>query len=413
MRDEMSTSEKPLPKPPRLTGAQWAMRFGMVVTVLCVLAWAWQSAGLNQSWKLWENQQRAVDYLLGKRVDGSETERRNEAERLLRVRWQAQTLERLTTEHERAGGTSPSLTSLMREAQKIARDDLQRMTRDRYEALVSEEMERLPEVGQRRGGYFPPETDPHAIFGDPARIDQKSMRMAWLAEQGDKLGIGGATRWGLAAVFGDGYSGKLLETIAIAIWGTLIAVFLALPGSMLGSKTSLRILFTQNSTLATIGRWVGHFFVRRGYDVSRGFNEIVLAMIFVAVLGLGPLPGVLALLIHTYGILAKVFAEAMDTIDMRQVEGVQATGAAPTQVVAFSVLPQVMPYVVSQSLLRFEANVRGATILGVVGAGGIGQLLMDKFGAYEFQEVATMMIIIIIVVTLIDFGCTRAMRAVV
>ena len=132
-----------------------------------------------------------------------------------------------------------------------------------------------------------------------------------------------------------------------------------------------------------------------------------MALIFVAVIGLGPFAGVLALAIHTFGVLGKVFSEAIETIDPGQVEAVMASGAGAVQVVVFSVLPQVMPLMVSYSLLRFESNVRSATILGFCGAGGIGFLMFDKLNGYLYREVATMMIMVIISVSIIDYLCGK------
>jgi phosphonate transport system permease protein len=130
-----------------------------------------------------------------------------------------------------------------------------------------------------------------------------------------------------------------------------------------------------------------------------------MALIFVAVIGLGPYAGVLALAIHTFGILGKVFSEAIEQIEPGQVEAVTASGAGPAQIMAFSVIPQVMPLIVSYTLLRFESNVRSATILGFVGAGGIGFLMFDKINGYLYREVCTMMIMVIVSVTLIDYLC--------
>jgi len=149
-------------------------------------------------------------------------------------------------------------------------------------------------------------------------------------------------------------------------------------------------------------RWLSRLAVRRLLDFCRGFNEFVMALIFVAVIGLGPFAGVLALFIHTFGLLGKVFSEA---IEPGQVEAVQASGAGPGQIISFAVLPQVMPLIVSYSLLRFESNVRSATILGFCGAGGIGFLMFDKINGYLYREVSTMMILVIFGVFIIDYLC--------
>lgn len=147
--------------------------------------------------------------------------------------------------------------------------------------------------------------------------------------------------------------------------------------------------------------------VRRFLDFARGFNEFVMALIFVAIIGLGPFAGIMALFVHTTGILGKVFSEAIEAIEPRQVEAVVSTGSGSGQVISFAVIPQVMPTIVSYSLLRFESNVRSATILGFCGAGGIGFLMFDKLNGFLYREVCTMMIMVIILVSIIDYLCGK------
>lgn len=398
---------------PKLTGVQWSIRFGLVALGAVVLLWAWQDSGMSDSDKLWSNRNRAVDYLLGQPVDESTLARRLEqAERDIRTEYQAQAREVLEAQYEVRDEPRPPLMQLMRESEALAQEQIEKVPPDQWEQMINERLGERAQGG-RQGGYFPLETDPERVFGDPDRLDLHPA-VAWIPGTARSVSgrLGRATDWVFVGITGDGYTGKLMETIAIAIWGTLIAVLISVPASILGAQRSILVLSPDRTAAHATGRWSVRFLIRRSFDVSRGFNEIVLAMIFVAVLGLGPLPGVLALLIHTYGVLGKVFAEAIESIDSKPVEGVTSTGASATQVIALAIIPQVMPYFISQSLLRFESNVRGATILGVVGAGGIGQLLMDKFGAYEFQEVATIMCIIIVVVTLIDFLCGKVMKKV-
>jgi phosphonate transport system permease protein len=150
--------------------------------------------------------------------------------------------------------------------------------------------------------------------------------------------------------------------------------------------------------------------MRRLMDVCRSINELVFAMLFVVAVGLGPFAGVLALWIHTTGILAKLFAEAVEAVDPRPVEGVRATGAWRIEEIAFGVLPQVMPLWVSYALYRFESNVRSASVIGLVGAGGIGQLLWEIVRAFQFQQTCAVMIIVVITVTVVDFLSQRLRR---
>ena len=183
---------------------------------------------------------------------------------------------------------------------------------------------------------------------------------------------------------------QMLITVQIAIWGTLLAVIFGVP---------LGILSSEN----LVPWWVYHP-VRRVMDAFRAINEMVFAMLFVVAVGLGPFAGVLALFVHTTGVLAKLFSEAVEAIDPRPVEGIRATGAHPVQEIVFGVIPQVLPLWISYSLYRFESNVRSATVLGLVGAGGIGQVLWEYIRGFYYSETAAVMLIIILTVTLLDIG---------
>ena len=130
-------------------------------------------------------------------------------------------------------------------------------------------------------------------------------------------------------------------------------------------------------------------------------------MLFVVSVGLGPFAGVLALWVHTTGVLAKLFSEAVEAIDPQPVEGIRATGATVIEEVIFGVIPQVLPLWISYSLYRFESNVRSATVLGIVGAGGIGVVLWEMIRGFYFAQTCAIMILIIISVTLIDLVSQR------
>ncbi len=181
---------------------------------------------------------------------------------------------------------------------------------------------------------------------------------------------------------------EMVVTIQIAIWGTLLAVVFAVPFGILSSEN-------------LVPWWVYHP-VRRVMDAFRAINEMVFAMLFVVAVGLGPFAGVLALFVHTTGVLAKLFSEAVEAIDPRPVEGIRATGAHPVQEVVFGVIPQVLPLWISYALYRFESNVRSATVLGLVGAGGIGQVLWEYIRGFYYSETAAVMIVIIVTVSLLD-----------
>ena len=147
-------------------------------------------------------------------------------------------------------------------------------------------------------------------------------------------------------------------------------------------------------------------------DAARAINEMVFAMMFVVAVGLGPFAGVLALWVHTTGTLAKLFSEAVEAIEVSPVEGVRSTGASFLEEIIFGVIPQVSPLWISYSLYRFEANVRSATVVGMVGAGGIGMVLWELFRSFNFQQTCAVMAIIVLVVTLFDLLSQRLRKMV-
>ncbi len=184
------------------------------------------------------------------------------------------------------------------------------------------------------------------------------------------------------------YLQEMVITVQIALWGTLLAVICAVP---------LGILSSDN-----IVPWWVYQPVRRLMDAARAINEMVFAMLFVVAVGLGPFAGVLALFVHTTGVLAKLFSEAVEAIDPEPVEGIRATGALGVEEVIFGVIPQVLPLWISYSLYRFESNIRSATVVGMVGAGGIGVLLWELIRGFFFAQTCAVMMIIIAVVVVFD-----------
>jgi phosphonate transport system permease protein len=139
-------------------------------------------------------------------------------------------------------------------------------------------------------------------------------------------------------------------------------------------------------------------------DACRSINEMIFAMLFITAVGLGPFAGVLALFMHTLGTLAKLFSEAVEAIDPQPVEGIRATGANKLQEIAYGIIPQVVPLWISYSLYRFESNVRSASVVGMVGAGGIGMLLWDAIRSFNYGATAAMLVILVVVVSLLDLG---------
>jgi phosphonate transport system permease protein len=134
---------------------------------------------------------------------------------------------------------------------------------------------------------------------------------------------------------------------------------------------------------------------------------MVFAMLFIVAVGLGPFAGVMALWVHTTGTLAKLFSEAVEAIDPRPVEGIRATGASAVEEIVYGVIPQVLPLWISYSLYRFESNVRSASVVGMVGAGGIGVILYEVIRGFEYAQTAAVMLIIIVFVTSIDLLSAR------
>lgn len=184
------------------------------------------------------------------------------------------------------------------------------------------------------------------------------------------------------------------ETLAMAFIGSLIGSLVALPFAFMAAKNFNPIRPLQ-------------FLTRRFADVLRAADYMIWGLIFVRAVGLGPLPGIMAIAIVDTGILIILFSEAIENIDRKQVEGLRASGGNRLEVIRFGVMPQVMPVLLTNALYMFESNTRAATILGIVGAGGIGFLLSDNLRAFEFSNACTIILMIIVVVYCIDYGSRK------
>lgn len=195
------------------------------------------------------------------------------------------------------------------------------------------------------------------------------------------------------------YFDEMVLTVQIAVWGTGLAVIASVPLGILSSSNMAPFWIVQP--------------VRRVMDMFRAINELVFAVLFVVAVGLGPFAGVMALFIHTTGVLAKLFSEAVEAIDPQPVEGIRATGASRIQEIVFGVIPQVLPLWMSVSLYRFESNVRSATVLGLVGAGGIGQVMFESIRSFLYADTAAILIIVIITVTITDIVSQQLRRLVI
>lgn len=183
--------------------------------------------------------------------------------------------------------------------------------------------------------------------------------------------------------------GALLETLAMAFLGTLLASVAAVPLACVGAKN-----------LVPFG--LVHFGLRRCLDGLRGVDALIWALMFINVVGLGPFAGILALAMSDTGTLAKLYAEAMENVEQRPVEGIRAAGGNWLQVIRFGIFPQVMPVMLSHVLYYFESNTRSATILGVVGAGGIGLQLSDRIRVNNWDEACFILLLILATVAVID-----------
>jgi len=190
------------------------------------------------------------------------------------------------------------------------------------------------------------------------------------------------------------YLYAMLETVCIALLGTLIAATLAFPLGFLAARNT------------TINRVV-QFFARRSFDTLRGVDILIWALIWINVVGLGPFAGVLALSMSDLGVFGKLFSEAIEAADEKPVEGILSTGGTSVASVRFGILPQLMPVLLSQVLYAFESNTRSASIIGIVGAGGIGSILSEQIRTVEFQQMSFVILLIWATVSLIDMACAR------
>ncbi|MCJ2064479.1 phosphonate ABC transporter, permease protein PhnE [Methylobacterium sp. J-088] len=188
------------------------------------------------------------------------------------------------------------------------------------------------------------------------------------------------------------------ETLGIAFVGTLTAAILAFPVAFLAARNVVSNPFA-------------HFAVRRGLDVMRSVDVLIWALIWINVVGLGPFAGALAIACSDFGALGKLFSEAIETCDRRPGEGVVASGGSSLHRIRFGLIPGVLPVLASQVLYFFESNTRSATIIGIVGAGGIGQYLTELIRVLELQQVAFLVLMILVTVAAIDWVSTRLRRA--
>jgi len=198
------------------------------------------------------------------------------------------------------------------------------------------------------------------------------------------------------------YSKSILETIQMALISLVISIIIAFPLSFFASRNLLEVFLPGNSLMNAILRKIIYYSAFIIANVFRSINELVWALIFVTAVGLGPMSGILALGIHTSGVLSKLLAEGNENIDPAPIDALMSTGASFIKIIRFAVLPQTLPHFVSMVLYRFESDVRSAFVLGFVGAGGIGFYLFDSMRSFDNGSVSTILLLIVITVYTID-----------
>mgnify|MGYP000103042650 CR=1 FL=1 len=194
------------------------------------------------------------------------------------------------------------------------------------------------------------------------------------------------------------YLKGLAETLAIAFLGTMLAAILAFPLAFIAAKN-------------IVGQRVVHFLSRRFLDTIRGVDTLIWALIFINVVGLGPFAGILAVAMSDIGSLGKLFSEAIETADTEPVDGVTSTGGSALHQIRFGIVPQILPVILSQALYYFESNTRSATVIGIVGAGGIGLYLSNDINQQNWDHVSFIILMILLTVAAIDFVSARLRRS--
>jgi phosphonate transport system permease protein len=190
------------------------------------------------------------------------------------------------------------------------------------------------------------------------------------------------------------------ETLSIAVLGTTLAAVFALPVSLLAARNVIP------------SAWL-RFPVRRFLDSIRGIDTLIWALVWINVVGLGPFAGVLAIAISDFGAFGKLFSEAIEGADKKQVEGIRASGGSALHEIRFGLMPQVLPVIAGQVLYFIESNTRSATIIGIVGAGGIGLQLAEQIRVLEWQKVSFLILMILVAVAAIDWISSRLRFAII
>ncbi|WP_306222582.1 phosphonate ABC transporter, permease protein PhnE [Bosea beijingensis] len=202
--------------------------------------------------------------------------------------------------------------------------------------------------------------------------------------------------WARAVIFVK----ALFETIAIAFLGTILAAILALPLGFIAARN-------------VVANRIVHFLARRSLDTVRGVDALIWALIWVNVVGLGPFAGMLAIMTSDLGAFGKLYSEAIEAADRKPVEGVSSVGGGKAHEIRFGLLPQVLPVIASQVLYFIESNTRSSTIIGIVGAGGIGLYLAETIRTLEWQQVSFLILLVLAAVSAIDFLSSKLRFAII
>jgi len=260
-------------------------------------------------------------------------------------------------------------------------------------------IEGIPEIAITLGRMLPPDfskvTDAKSYFFPPGFSLTELFLPLPLSEPQARI----KQRW-WNNTFPQTIVGATLETVQMALAGTFLALVGAFPIGFLAARNT-----TPHPLVYRV--------VRTTLNFLRTIPDLALGLLFVAAVGLGAFAGTLALAIHTATVLGKLLSESVENIDEGVVEAIRATGAGYTQLLSFAVLPQVLPDLISFTLYRLETNIRAASVLGLIGAGGIGYLMNSSFRTFQYQEAAAIVLVLIALVMLVDYLSSRLRRLVV
>jgi phosphonate transport system permease protein len=260
-------------------------------------------------------------------------------------------------------------------------------------------LEGIPQILATLGRMLPPD---FTKLTDPARYylpeELTWMELVWPPPLGASASRARERWWN--NTFPQTVVGATLETVQMALAGTFLALVVAFPLGFLAARNT------------TPHRFV-YFGVRAVLNLVRTVPDLALGLLFVAAVGLGAFAGTLALAMHTATVLGKLLSESVENIDEGVVEAIRATGAGYPQVLSFAVLPQILPDLISFTLYRLETNIRAASVLGLIGAGGIGYLMNTSFRTFQYQEAAAIVLVLIALVMVVDYLSARLRKLVV